>query len=591
MAFRFSAGRSTSFLLTLLASRFIGAQAFGRFGYTQSPSCGGFTISRSGLTVNATGADSLKFLAPSSLWRPVETSDKRQTVLLNGGFRRPGKLRMDLFSAGPELYFDNGFELDVDSLGSPYLSWAEGSTGDGVPTPELQSVLLSYRNDQPPILLVVLGSPKAFIVRGKPGAWRIQSSGEFTGWIRLVLPCGLEPVATPNASRLARLWTRVDKYLPDWTRAAPQSTGPTLTGDTESVTATWRFGGRGAVIPAALALAPEAGYPLQISPKLRILDGSTEGPRFVLDDRILTIRFPVKRVPNGRAVCLGPLDLEPPATLSPLDLEGVIELALANLCGARPDASRKLGDDLLAQFLSDADYVKEPFTGQQLPFTADGSGADLVAAHALLMQALSLSTRTDSDSNSLLTSLAWRRDAYNLLIDLPNASLSRRASAIAAVASALCPEPQRRFEAALLQAGLTVDAYLAARQGRTVAAEPLAGIRSALFALRSLNLDPFAAGLRSPLRVFGPEGVTATKESDGVLLTWISDDGKPGILTLASAYSAKIENVDLKSVEISSAIGLISIKYAPRVPGPCHLKLKFPPGSPALPSASPPKAR
>lgn len=590
MGFRYSAVLSTSLILIAGVSARLAAQAFGRFGYSDSPTAIGFKYSRSGIVADAPSADVLKFYGPSKLWRPVETTDRRQIILLSGGYRKPAKLRLDLSAVGPELYFENGFELDVESLGSPYLSWADGSAGEGVPTPASQAVLLSFRTDQPPILLVALGKPAAFAIHGKPGAWRIQSEGDFSGWVRLVLPCGLEPIATPSAARLGRLYARVDRYRDDWLRETPAFAGLTVDGDLESVTATWKYSGRGAIVPPALALAAEAGYPVQIKPKLRILDGATrEGPRFVLDERELTVRFPVRRIPNGRAVCLGPIDLEPPATISPIDLGSVVELALANLCGARPDSTRKLGEDTLAQYLAEADYVREPFTGQQLPFTADGSGADLAAGHAILMQALSLSTRTNSDANSLLTSLSWRRDAYTLLIDGSNAVRSRRASALAAVAGALCPEPARRLEAALLQAGLSVGALLDSRAGRPAPIEPLLGLRTSTFALRTASQNTFADGLRSPLRVFGPDGLTAEKDARGVVLTWTSSDGRPSILTLASAYSAIVENVNLKVLEPSSAMGILSIKYEPRSAGECRLRLVFPPGTPALPKAANPQ--
>src|SRR5262249_5753733 len=144
----------------------------------------------------------------------------------------------------------------------------------------------------------------------------------------------------------------------------------------------------------------------------------------------------------------------------------VAELAFANLPASRDTQTKETAEEALTEYLGEAKYTTEPYSNQQLPYTADGAGLDLAAAHALLMQSTITTVKATSEPNSLLTSVLWRRDWRTWTIWTPDLDLSRRAEALGALAAALCPEPARRLDAAMLEAGLASQEGLKVWQAR-----------------------------------------------------------------------------------------------------------------------------
>lgn len=580
------ARRLISAVALLALAVVIHAQAFGRFGYTQTPRQGGIIVDRSGFVADFASADRFNFAKPSKIWQALQTTALGQVILLSEeGRQLPEKIRMNLLAPGPEIYFASGIRFDIASTGAPYLSWAEGSVGADIPTPDTSWVLVSFKNPQPPVLLCFLGGPASVTLTGKPGDWHLVSDKPYAGWVRAVLPFGSEPIAAGGASALGQQTQRLTKSLAAWQRDAPHLTGFSAKGDADGVSAYWTFDGPGALVPSAALLAPQGGYKLQVASKLVSLDGETaDGPRAAVAGNSLAIRFPVKRVPNGRPLAIGAVHIDPPGTVSPIDIPSVVDLGLECLIAAREPGMKQLADDTLAQYISDADYVREPNTAQELPFAADGRGLDLAAAQALLMQSISLSTKPTSDDNSLLTSLAWRRDWATWRFDGANERIAWRASSIGAVAGALCPEPSRRLDAAMAEAGL------AALRAKTRAAkdriEPLASLRALIFGDIALINDPFGPELFSHTRVFGDLAVRAEKGPKGVLLTWKAEDTQPHVITVISSYPLTFDVGNLADLDVSAALGTYSLKVTAKAPGRAEMQLILPDWAPPLPAAA-----
>lgn len=581
-------------LLGLLVATSFG-QAFGRFGYTQSPSLAGFTVDATGIRPNADTADRIRFASRSARWQPLSTTPARQVVALSGGVRMPSKLRLDLLAAGPEAFFESGLRLDLSATGSPYLTWEEGSVGPNVPTPLVRWILLSYRDNQPPVLLVFPDEPISLVLRGRPGQWNLLSEKPFRGWVRFVLPLGIRSQATATAAALGSLVEAVRPLIAPLSAPTPTVSGPQLEGDREGVTATWSFSGPGAFLPPPVLLAKAGGYPLRVLSGVQELPiDIEEGPRVVATENRLVVRFPVRRVPTGRGLALGAAELPAPGTVSPFDVPSVADLALQNLLAFREPAYAKLAEDTLAQFLTEADYIAEPATGQQHPFLADGTGIDLAAAHALLMQALAISVKADSDENSLLTSLTWRRDAHTWRLPISDDSRARRASALAAIAGALCPEVERRFDAALFEAGLAAQRGLDLRRERRgvprpIRIEPLEGIRAAIFGTAPGRVDAFAPALFGDIRVYGQQPLIAESVGkDAIRLRWQS--ARPGSFTLASAYPLVAGDHNLKSLSTSSAAGFFQVRFAPGATEACELIVKIPSWAAPIPRLAIPAA-
>jgi hypothetical protein len=581
----------------ILAAQLSFGEAFGRFGYTRSLSIPGFEIDSTGFRVKYPAADAFKFVIPSIDWAPLATTGSSQTVRLTGGGQSPTRIKVDLWSPGFLMYVEKGMTLKLNSMSCPFLSWSEGSVGDNVPMPPAKWSLISFRDSQPPILLAFLNGDGELMFKGKPGDWTLSTTKPYTGWIRVVAPIGSVPMATNSAKTLGQLTATVGKNIQRWTEQPPQLLGLNVTGDANGVTATWKFDKPGAMLPAAAYLAPIGGYPIVVKTPTTRVDMPNEcGPVGFSNESSIRIRFPILRIPTGRSLSLG-LEMEPPiSTVSAIDLNTVTELALANLVGHRDKLTRVTGEETLNTFLTESNDVAEPFTKQILPYGVDGRGADLVASHALLMQALYSTVSATSEANSLLTSLCWRRDSYTWQFWAPDAVVARRAGSLAALAGALCPEPERRLDGALFQAGVASERGLQIwrRRREEIAKEPLliepmSALRSTLFGCDApgVKADAFVQSLLSEIRLYGDIAAQLSSDNKEIRLSWQAPDTRPMILTLASAYPLEIKPLSaFDSFSCKDALGFTVIRCMVKDRTRCEVAIKVPTWASALPNSA-----
>lgn len=575
------------------------ADAFGRYGYGAPPDVPGMSVDRDGFAAKHPLADKIRFVKPLAQWKPVATSEFGQTVGFGQQDFVPSKGRFTTTAPGFALYFGSGIRLHVASTAAPYLTWTDGSVTSGVPTPPVRWLVVSFQTSEPPVLLGFPGDPASLVVRGRPADWTIQTDGDFKGWVRVGLPLGQRPVVANTAADLGKLAQAVAAEADLYTQMSPEPVGFRLDHDQESVTATWSFDRPGATVPIGATLAGLGQYPLSIQSSVKRIDAPTdEGPLDVLSGKDLTIRFPVRRVPTGRALALGAQPGEPIGTVAPQDIPSVVELALEGLLAERDVQTRKAADDTLTEYLGQATYAAEPVTGQQLPYTAAGEGADLAAAHALLMQSILSTQRATSEGNSLLTSLQWRRDWATWRFWGASETVARRVGALAALAGAICPEPERRLQAAMFQAGLSAERGLDVWRRRNgfatgsdaTFAEPEPGLRQGLFGLR-VPPEPdsaFALALRSPIRIFGDASATLTQDVSTYVLQWPVLEAKPSLLTLAAAFPFSVKaNGNLTSLKVAAALGFTELRYVPEVAGTCEVRLTVPKWAKPLPKATP----
>jgi len=504
---------------------------------------------------------------------------------MSGGERLPVKARLNLLAPGPEFYFASGLRLDLASTGAPYLSWADGSAGADIPTPDVPWVLVSFKNSQPPVLLVFLDGPASLTLSGRPGDWHLQSSQGKLGWVRAVLPFGTEGLSAGGASALGEQTARLQKNISAWVRPGASPTSFAVKGDGTSVTASWAFDREGAMVPSAALLAPKGGYKLEIQSKLQLLDGSiAEGPRAILTEKRLSIRFPAKAILPGRALGLHAPAFEPPGTISPVDMQSVAELALGGMLACRETAAAKMISDTIAAFVASADYYTEPLTNQSLPYNGAGQGLDTSAAQALLMVAGSQSS-SSSEQNSLLTSLAWCRDWSTWTFLSAQERAGRRASALAAIAGAMCPEPYRRLDGALLEAGLAAqrarDAGLGDKSLERI--EPLSDVRAAVYG-DLLATSRSAEYLLSPLRTTFDQPLRVERSPKGLLLSWNAIDLKPTTITLYSSTRLTFQNVNLVGLKVTALGPAYKLEVTPASIDAAMVKIILPEGSPPLPA-------
>lgn len=578
--------------LALVAS--LAAQGFGRFGYEESVQVPNFCVDREGFRVDFPRADKIRFENPSQVWSVVQTSEYGQTVVLSGIGRSPGKWRSNLFGAGIEFHFAFGMGLTVGSTAAPFLTWTEGSVGPNVPTPPSRWILMSFRDDQPPVLFAFQGEPQALRLTGRPGQWVLRSEKAFAGWVRVSAPIGPVGFPTNTASALGRLVQTVRPATENLSQPKPNLVSVDIREDLQSVTATWRFDRAGAVVPPAAVLAPMGGYPMRVTTPVRRLPGfDADGPTTVSQTPTITMVFPTRRIPTGRFVAVGPAPDNLPASAATTDIPSLVELALANYVGSRDRVIREAAEKTVAEYLSEAEYEVEPRTGQRLPYRKDGTGIDLAAAQALLMQSTISTQRATSDPNALLTSVILRRDWATWRLWVADSDVGRRAGALAALAAAVCPEPERRLDGAMLQAGLAAERGLIAWRARNnldpqrrPLLEVMEPLRRAIFSMEGGDTSgrEFLQSLVSDLRVYGDWAVTLESTDVGSVFTWQAPDDRRTVIILASAFplefSAK-ENV--AALSVADALGFTVIRANAEKAGPARLLFQPPAWAPPLP--------
>lgn len=586
----------TSLFLALLALGSALADGFGRFGYRDLPLLPGFNVNTEGFVAKTGGADLIRFGKPGRTWRPVATDEFGQTVALGASSPGPQKIRYNLWYPGFSLFYDHGFEFKMGSTGSPYLTWGEGTVADGVPTPDAPWILISFKTAQPPILLILeSGTTASFSIVGQAGDWTLKTEKPYHGWVRVVQPLGTAEVAANSAASLGVLTKRVFDNISLWTQPEPVFQNLTVTGDGTAVEATWTFDHPGALVPLGAAMANLGGYPIRILSKMRRLnEWNDEGPITVLEEPTLKIRFPVRRIPLGRSLAVGKRVVAPFGTISPIDIPSVVELAMENLLADRDLSTQKIAEDAYSSYLLDATYSDEPVTGQKLPFNAQGTGIDLAACHALLMQATTISSQSTSEANSLLTSVTWRRDAYSWRVAVDDDVLARRAGALAALAGFLCPEPERRLQAAMFEAGLAAERGIAILRARKAGQpepkllEPMDGLRRYAFfrVAKVAEEDLFAKSLFSEIRVFGDTSASLEKQGEALRLSWEAADTSAHQIVFATAYPIDFELATTKKLDVERALGLTQVRYAANEPGLCQATLRRPDWAKPLPDSA-----
>ena len=573
------------------------ADSFGRFGYRPLADLPDFIVDPTGIRVRAPGSDQLLFPHPSKLFRPTQTSSTSQTVALDGGPGAPSAVRCSLIGASVDLYYSQGVELHLKADEPPFLSWKDGSVGPDVASPNSSWLLLSYPSEKSPIVFGFSGQRASFVMTGKAGDWKLSSPG-FSGWLRLLLPIGVQTAKTTDAASLGRLSSEVARESDRWSSPTPKVERVKISADDLGVDAEWQFDGPGAVAPPSVTLAQIGGYPITILSPHHSLPGYTNGgPLEAADGNTLKVHFPCRRIGLGRALGVGPYIEDPIASVSPNDIPSIVELAMDAMLAYRDPALAKLADDTSTRYLGDTVYAAEPFTGQQLPFDDHGSGIDLAAAHALLFQATSDAVGS-TEPNALFDSVSCCRDWWSWKIWADAPATSARATALAAVAGALSQEPTARLMGATLEAGFDAQRglnvwrrRLGLPQGDSVSLNPLPELRAGIFALNrpGISPSPFFALLQSPLRVGVGGGVELKKDGGGYQLIWPAFDSKPSVITFlepAKMEFSASENIHRLTVDASSR--LLSLFYVPIGGGTCIARLSLPADFPAIPAQVPP---
>ncbi len=599
--------RLSSLVLCLSVAAAANAQAeipefegFGRYGYTTSPEVAGVRVSPEGVRCVAGGSELLRFPKTLGAWTPQSVSRERFVVAVDGGNGKPSKIRCDSWDSGILLYYEGVIDFGVRSIASPYLSWTEGSVDAGVPTPAADWITISFRDRQAPIVLGFIDSRCGMQITGKPGNYRIRSDRAYRGWLRIGLPNGTQAFPTGDASALGRLVQQTKKWSELWSGPLISRKSTRLRSDGQVIKVDYTFDRKLFCPPLSLHLAKLAGYYANVTSAYAVSDLETgEGPLLVGQGGRLSITFPCRRIPSGRAVVqadgIGP-ELAKPVWQDPL---GVERLALWNLIASRRQVLSDWSRELENSFYETSPMEREPWSRQIGMYKQNGEGLHASAAHALLSLVNASSLGGSKESEKQLTALSYRMDWQTSRFRGVSVIENRRALGAMAVAGALSSHDSDRLIGVWAQVGLSAEEGLRIyrqRRGENLSSGelllPLQDWRTPIYSLRNpLSLsDPLAEAVFSPMRSLGDipvwikssEGSSETKAKPEV--RFFVREKLIGILRFATAFPISLEKGDnLRTFFLTPKTGGMDARYEPLGPGECTAALTLPEWAPSVP--------
>lgn len=378
----------------------------------------------------------------------------------------PSRLRVHPFGEGFDLYFERGFAFRVDSLKPPYLSWAEGSTGEEVLTPEADYHLVSFQSDLPPLLLTYPGAKTTVKVTGEEGRWAIRSGTPFKGWIRVIAPFGPRPWPATDAAGLGAHVAAMAPEVKRYTQHAAKLIGFRGARTAKGLVVLMNFDADGAILPRPIFKALDPGFRRSVILQTKTVRTNPNRPMRI-EGRTLRVLFPNSRWYPGRALCSVPANL---SRIDPFSPQEVANLAMVSMLSSRSRESRQLAFRVLNTFA-------QRFPGSEPELFSNTAPPALVAANCWLAQVVAPQAR----AKWIETLLGM--DRFEFDFEISDETEARRTMAMAALALAAHPEPDKQAFGALL------DLALVGRE-EGPGARPLSDLRSQAFG-ESMVMGPF----------------------------------------------------------------------------------------------------
>jgi hypothetical protein len=422
-------------------------------------------------------------------------------------------------------------------------------------------------------------------VTGELGSWTIKSSPKYKGWVRICLPFGTEPYQATTARAVGRLSERCVEQELLWYGPLNDLPEPTITEDALGLDVSWKLPRQKTILPNLLFFAQFGSYPLKIQSLFTTYPSRIAGePILVSAEPELRVRFPVRRVPNGRGLSLGellPFENPEPNWKSPTKL---VTLALANTLANRARSVTPLVKKLLADYYEDSTPVKEPNTKLNVFYDHKGNGMLAAAVHSLLTQSANIGQRESPADDPQFISLSWRQDPYTGSLGLEEDD-QRRILAIAAVAGAFATDPELRLKAAMMEAALSAERgkeVWLRRQGLirpfTQHLEPLLPVRKGLFSLTAeVRTDPIVSNWLSDLRVFSSAPVWLNPLNPGLELCWEGLGTKFEEINLNLPYQIQISSKrNVAGLFLTPGVGSLRLRYEAQRDGQCAAVIGLP---------------
>jgi hypothetical protein len=524
------------------------AQSFGRFGGEGIPQPVGFTISEQGFRVADAPGDTFQFLSPLADIKRVSRSDRNSEVSFRPAEGAPDGLRINLRSPGFEIHVKGKIVFKLGSLQRPLLT-VEGATYDGAPSPVTKWMLLSFREPQPPVLFSVPeGEGLDWEIGGAGGEWTLTNRTEYDGWIRVCAPAGRTILKREDErDGLAELALALSQQAPLWSEPTTKLVSSSISEGDGFLQAIWTFDRPSAIIPPALLLCRTGGSGVEIVSGLTAAAADLgEGPQGFSAEPRWVFRFPIVKLPPGRALVRGVLPKEAP-----------------------------MEKQMLALFTSAGDPVwgKAQALGDGTE-TLVKSGRSAFAEIAMQRWGWK-PTREGAGS---IQKLLWSRDFSSLTLFGGTPAECAEASGWLALGLTAHDNPAMRLEGCLLWAGLTSQRTLAEYRRKrglpTIELKKDVAVPDVLAAAYGQKSDVPSARwlmLNSPVRIISGQRVILT----GDVVEWNPVPGE-GPLRIIAPLDAGWTGVDGTQVttEFWGTEWILRAKPGPS--GKCRLKAKLP---------------
>lgn len=402
----------------------------------------GFELTSAGFRVTATLSDQFAF--PNSISKAKLDSKRAGDEMWSFPDAKPlmpDLVRLHQFGEGFDLHFAEGFALKIGSMSAPYVSWADGSVGDNVLSPEADYHMLSFKDNQPAVLLTYPGAKTTAKVTGKPGQWVIRSGSKFKGWMRVVAPFGRRGWPAYDAATLGAQVDALKIEIGRWIRHAPRLVSTEAEQTAAGLQVTWKFDQPDPILMPTLDISQKPGAKRRVILLTKAIRTRIDLPMRVVGNTLRATFPEVKHFP-GRAMCNSPVEK---TRTNALDTDDVLKLALANLLSSRSVDTRQDGFRVL-----NLSAQRMPSSGPVLKPGSDDSA--WTAANCLLAQVVAPQARGEW-AGALVTAVDPFQHAYLTA----EGKLDSRAMAIASLALVCSPDPLRQAYGALLDLALSQD--------------------------------------------------------------------------------------------------------------------------------------
>lgn len=447
--------RILALLLLGAAAQLSLGQATGRFQGGPIPELPGFTWSERGFRAADSNGSLFQFADQAASVKLLSASSRGAEWEVVGGRHAPTNLRVNLRSPGFEMKVRPGFRFRLDSLRPPLFTTSVG-TFEGVPAPSSRWVMVSFRENSPPVLFCFRQGVSELRAQGMPGQWDVFFSPGYEGWIRVILPFGQRPPSTNETliERLGRQAAAIKGLAPLVSGPSPKAqTQRTLVG---AASLRWEqtFDVPGALLPSAPILASLSTGIQTETPYRLVSDVFSEGPLAVSTTQTQSIRLPHGPLPLGRALTVGPW-----VASIPEEERRLLAVTPMELRERLPEQVLDLYSGLnrgYAPFSSVESYL--PGSLQQVQqFT-----------EAAIRQAWWINEGVLPDSSALaLSALLWKMDPLTWTL-----SSGLELQAQVAVAALLSETPEKKAEGLMLAYGLAAQKELKTRADRFGFAAP-----------------------------------------------------------------------------------------------------------------------